>query len=802
MPKLIIDDGPLSGKTYVVARKKPFLIGRGDVAQIELQDTLVSRRHCQIEVRGSQFFARDLGSRNGTFINGRRITFAALYNKDQLRIGSSTFTFHSEARDDSLVNTTLGGYQINALIGRGGMGSVYRATQLSLGRMVALKVLSPELAKDGDFVKLFLNEARSAAALDHPNLVKVYEVGSVDGTHYFSMEFIPGGSVEEKVSCSGQLPVDEALDITRQAADGLAYVSSKNLVHRDIKPGNLLLNLEGIVKICDLGICGKINLEEEDSFRGGGSPHFIAPEQALGRKVDARADIYSLGVSLYTILAGHTPFTGSSSREIARKHVKELPPPLTDQRAGLPKEVCQLVHWMIEKLPTERPESASVVSHRLAHLLGGKRQHHPFQPTHKPITSLLATAAAIILAIAIGLIFAFGYIRGKKEEAWQSTLDTLRKDADQLVQSQSYDQAIKMLNQFKAAHTDRAETLAWIDDKIALAETLDKKEKQAAREAAAATLLEELSSNNVDVNGLKQFIEQYSDTPAAHDARQRMKQMVQAEASRKRLEAQADKECKRVLAESDAYLKDKNFQMAHDILSIFPRMFAKTQAYQKLQAQKKAILEQAGSHMKSVIAEAMAAADRADHLAAQQVLNALKLPRSLLPQVDAARKKVKTQSDAAEIRLAKAAHDADRDALFKAQGAVRHMLVRMGFKEARQALAQLLPNLKTREAQAATRERITHLDGLHLFFLGIVNKRLDTPRRFALMGDAEVLVIRLLDHSVEFYKQAKDKRAQRKSWPEIAPDKMVALLSGFAKTDAEKKCCQALADEFKRPVPE
>ena len=251
MAKLVVEAGALAGKTFVILMRRPFLIGRGHRAQIDIPDPLASRRHCQIEIKGDLFFARDLDSANGTLVNGKRVSFAALLDGDRLQVGSTVFRFSGDSGGDPRIGREFGGYRVTALVGRGGMGTVYRADQVSLGRQVALKVLSEDLARDPEFVDLFLREARAAAALTHPHIVKVFEVGSAAGLHFFSMEFVPGGTVEERLATSGRLSVDDALRIAKEAASGLVYAASRNLVHRDIKPGNLLLDL--VFRLEDLG---------------------------------------------------------------------------------------------------------------------------------------------------------------------------------------------------------------------------------------------------------------------------------------------------------------------------------------------------------------------------------------------------------------------------------------------------------------------------------------------------------------------------------------------------------------------
>ena len=193
------------------------------------------------------------------------------------------------------------------------MGTVYRATQNSLHRTVALKVLSPQLAHDPEFVELFLKEARAAAQLHHPNVVTIFDVGSAGNTHYFSMEVFDGGSVEQWLRREKRLPVDRALTMTRDAAKALEFAESKHILHRDVKPDDLMVTAQGVVKLADLGIAARRGEETTGRF---GTPHFVAPECIKGASADHRSDLYSLGATLFRMLTGRTPFQGANVGEI------------------------------------------------------------------------------------------------------------------------------------------------------------------------------------------------------------------------------------------------------------------------------------------------------------------------------------------------------------------------------------------------------------------------------------------------------------------------------------------------------
>ena len=243
------------------------------------------------------------------------------------------------------------------------MGEVYSAVQESLQRPVALKVVSSRFEADRDFVDRFVAEARAAAALSHPNVVTVHDVGEEAGQHYISMEYMEGGNLEERVTLLGPLPIREAIGVLADATKGLVFAELRGIVHRDIKPANLMQDAFGNTKIADLGLATQINAEVQDEGdrKIFGTPHFISPEQARGERVDCRSDLYSLGATVYRLLSGRTPFEGQTTREILRGHFQERPRPLAELVPGLPPALSLLVARLLEKDPGQRYPSASAL---------------------------------------------------------------------------------------------------------------------------------------------------------------------------------------------------------------------------------------------------------------------------------------------------------------------------------------------------------------------------------------------------------------------------------------------------------
>jgi hypothetical protein len=261
-----------------------------------------------------------------------------------------------------MIGEKFGAYEIKNEIGRGGMGIVYKAVQVSLGRDVAIKVLPPQLSLEKEFVSRFFREARSAANLRHPNIVTIHDVGEENDIYYFAMEYLEGGSLEERIQRGGALPLEEAESIIIQMAGALDYAHKKGIIHRDIKPGNIIIDEEGRAVITDFGIAKAVY--DQKLTRTGmtvGSPEYMSPEQVKGHVIDGRADFYSLGVVLYQMLSGHVPYSGDSAVSIAYQHVNEPIPSIRDTRPDLPAYVDGIVKKLLAKNPDERFQSGAEV---------------------------------------------------------------------------------------------------------------------------------------------------------------------------------------------------------------------------------------------------------------------------------------------------------------------------------------------------------------------------------------------------------------------------------------------------------
>ena len=263
------------------------------------------------------------------------------------------------AVSDSLIDTLFDGrYRIQRKLGAGGMADVYLAEDQELGRRVAIKILNGRHANDAQFIERFRREAKNAAALNHPNIVSIYDRGEAEDTYYIAMEFLDGRTLKELIVGHGAAPVRVAIEYARQILSALRFAHRHGIVHRDIKPHNVLVDREGRVKVTDFGIAraGTSQMTETGSIVG--TAQYLSPEQARGGEVDQRSDLYSLGVVLYELLTGKTPFEGDTPVEVAMKHLSNAPKPPSELRKDIPPELDMVVLRALAKDPNDRYQSA------------------------------------------------------------------------------------------------------------------------------------------------------------------------------------------------------------------------------------------------------------------------------------------------------------------------------------------------------------------------------------------------------------------------------------------------------------
>lgn len=361
-------------------------LGRSGSCDLQVKDDTISRTHCRLYCDGSRLVVQDEGSAHGVLRNGSKVARCTLEVGDSCQLGHVVLQFTGVYADkptvvapaaaaagmpepppaaagpaspaptptqDPRLGRHLGGYEILARLGKGGSATVYRARQHNLQREVALKVLDlpTDPASHDRHIAGFLREARAAAALNHPNLVQVYDVGSDAGEHFFAMELATGGSLAARIRKDGPLAWAELEPIARDLAAALRCIHERGIVHKDVKPANVLLGSDGRAKLGDLGIAG--------SDERAGTLAFIAPEQLRGQPVDAAADLYAFGCTLYAALCGEPPFRGDP-KAIAKGHLKGAVVPLHERGAIVPVWLDELiVDDLLAKDPAQRPASAA-----------------------------------------------------------------------------------------------------------------------------------------------------------------------------------------------------------------------------------------------------------------------------------------------------------------------------------------------------------------------------------------------------------------------------------------------------------
>jgi len=260
----------------------------------------------------------------------------------------------------------IGDFELVEKIGQGGMGSVYKARQISMDRPVALKLLPENLARDPQFVSRFYREARASARLDHPNVIRGIAVGEVDGSHYFAMEYVQGKSLSQILKEEQQLPMDKVIDIMLQVTRALSHAHKRNLIHRDIKPGNILLTDEGVAKLADLGLAKRLDSGASaltQSGSGMGTPYYMPPEQARdAKRADKASDVYALGATFFHLAVGQVPFPGDTPAHVLMDHLKKPPPPAHKARQEIPERLSLIIGKMMAKDPLNRfPDAGAVL---------------------------------------------------------------------------------------------------------------------------------------------------------------------------------------------------------------------------------------------------------------------------------------------------------------------------------------------------------------------------------------------------------------------------------------------------------
>ncbi len=450
MPMLCIEDGPMRGVECEVPDDGHVVAGRSHQCEFALRDEQVSRMHFRADLSDGELRITDLESQNGTWVNGEKLSGTTAVDVGAtLKAGNTVIRVRASSRG-YLTGTVLAGYRLERRLGGGGMGEVYRATQVSLGRTVAVKVLSEKFTTDRSFVERFIAEARAAGKLSHSNVVQVYDVGEEKGRYFISMEYVEGGSVEDLLDIEGKLDPSKALRMALQTARALEYAEKQGIVHCDVKPDNLLLTVDGDVRLSDLGVAKRVGEPAAGDDEGVfGSPHYMSPEQARGESLDHRSDLYSLGATLFRILAGRTLFTGDRSRKVMEKQVFEKPEPIRDVEPTVPQALAVITMKLVEKDPDGRYQSARDVIRDLERSEGavakaakGKAKAPKLPPAStvrqvRPRGGASSTTATLVkIGVAVAGLLLFGGIlasflgRGRSAYDRASALDQAGRRAE------------------------------------------------------------------------------------------------------------------------------------------------------------------------------------------------------------------------------------------------------------------------------------------------------------------------------------------------------------------------------------
>ena len=372
----------------------------------------------------------------------------------------------------------VGNYRLLKPLAVGGAGVIFKAYEEMLDRSVALKFLSSQWAADHEYVQEFFHEARALAKLNHPNIIQVYTVGRHNDIPYFGMELVEGEDLHSYVQKHGPFQVPDALKLIRQAAVGLQHAHKHGLIHRDVKPANLMLTATGVIKLTDFGLAKNVQLAHAATGGFAGTPEYTSPEEAQRKPVDHRTDIYSLGATLFYLLAGRPPFMGNTPEGILQQHIQYALPPIQQFRPNIPLTVNQVLLKMMAKQPGERYQTCDQFIRVLDQLLSGRTTPQPApaaqpgagpveapkKPKQKnPVLSFVITGVALILTLYISW-----YVRknvGTESETpppvaspiseafegrAQETFARLKEEADSNLTDSNYNDAVAVYKRWPA----------------------------------------------------------------------------------------------------------------------------------------------------------------------------------------------------------------------------------------------------------------------------------------------------------------------------------------------------------------
>ncbi|MHC4870601.1 MAG: protein kinase domain-containing protein [Planctomycetota bacterium] len=574
MARLRIVAGDDAGKEFELSTEK-VVLGRRSTNAVVIDHPKASRDHAEVCFDGEKYILKDLDSSNGTYLNGFKITEEqSLEAGDEIRVGGTVLRLFIEQKP--LSDIKIPGYTIKDIIAQGGMGAVYRAVQVSMDRFVALKVLHAKYAEKREWVDRFVQEARSAGKLNHPNIIGVHDVGKAGTTYYFSMELVKGNDLSQ-VMAYRTLEFQEVMNIGAKVADALDYAHKNKLIHRDIKPENIMLSEDGEVKLADLGIAKSFEMEGDGGVSSIGqtkkvlgTPHYMSPEQASGQSLDGKSDLYSLGATLYHVLAEAPPFEGETNAEIMTKHLTEEPPALATLNPMLPKPVTDVIEKLMSKKPGDRFESAGKAMEALEKAAKARPRIVPQKAKGDvPSTSLprsgkrvvqdknavfkQAGVFAAVLIVALIVIFSLGEDEVKDTGPVRPTVADIMSEAAGLANGGKYQEAI---DRYSSVETEYPQDFdSHLSAKKAIDELREKieRDRQLADADKKWKAFEKWESSNAgDLDEIEQRLEAMVASEPLLKAKASGKLSAIRDARNKELKAEQEKKIRTAKAKAEA----------------------------------------------------------------------------------------------------------------------------------------------------------------------------------------------------------------------------------------------------------
>lgn len=390
MPKLIVERGTSKGQIFAFDQEA--IIGQGPGVTLQIDDKQMAARHARIYQKKGRFFLEILEGEKGVSVNGTVVTTRMpILSGNKIRIGLTWFQFIDEGSgSNSAVNilAILQYYEIIEGIDRGGIGNVCKVKELSLDRVVILRIIPPTVVNDSEAEQKFQEVAKRMASLCHENICMFLDFGVVNKYIYYTMAWIEGATLDEKIKTMGKIGHQQSLRFASQLARGLAHAHNKKILHRDLNPKSIIITNDNNAVISDFGVA-KFILEITGSYPG--FMEYYSPEQCENRELDIRSDIYSLGVVLYQMLTGVLPFDSEDLDEIKKHHLNTKPRDVSEIVPSIPKEVSDIVIRCLEKNPEDRFAHCEELIEVIDKILDPIDQDKELRPSSSSSSSLIAT---------------------------------------------------------------------------------------------------------------------------------------------------------------------------------------------------------------------------------------------------------------------------------------------------------------------------------------------------------------------------------------------------------------------------